>query len=70
MIVPTQPNRLGTLNPNDKFKFEGDDKPYYFIGNYGISGFVYWDDNDKKIITIPYNLNWENYLKIKVFVEN
>ena len=69
MITVVQPNTLGTLKSNDKFKFEGDDSSYYFIGNYGVGGYVYWDDKNKKVKTIVRN-NYDEYLKTKVYVES
>ena len=65
MIITVQPNTLGTLNPNDKFEFENNTDTHYFIGNYGVSGFVSWNNIKKKVVTIK-NLNYDEYLNLKI----
>ncbi len=44
MIAAIQPATLATLQPSDRFHFDGDPDTYYFIGNFGISGFVSWNE--------------------------
>jgi hypothetical protein len=66
MITVTQPNTIGTLVANDKFNFENDTDIYYFIGNYGVSGFVFWNDTKKVRRTIIMGY----YINIKVFKIN
>ena len=66
MILTTaKPNTLGSLKENDKFKFDNDPDTYYFIGNYGISGFVMWNDSKKQKRSIR-NFTHSEYVKIKI----
>ena len=65
MIFTTvEPNTLGTLEPNDRFRFDNDTDTYYFIGNYGVGGFVCWNDTKKQRKVIK-DFNYLDYVKIK-----
>lgn len=62
MITFAKPNTLGTLKPNDKFIFEGDEQNiFYFISN-GINGFTCWNDTLKCVKTLK--PTYENYQNI------
>jgi hypothetical protein len=65
MITTVQPDTIGTLVTNDKFNFENDTDTYYFIGNFGINGFVFWNDA-KKIRKVMYIMGYDTYSKIKI----
>jgi hypothetical protein len=64
MIKIAEPNTLGYLNPNDKFKFEGSEENYYFI-THQINGFYIWDDRKKQTIILNPKTETE-YNKLKI----